>query len=303
MEKLTVFTPTFNRAFILEKVYQSLLKQTRKDFKWLIVDDGSKDNTSDLVQRWKEENKIAINYIWQENKGMVAAHNTAHYNIDTELNVCIDSDDFMTDNAVEAILKHWESIGNKENLMGLVGLDVYKNGKVIGNEFPVGVQESTFSELLYIHKIKGDKKYVLRSDLVKSKLPYPRIENEKFPAPSYIYLLLEDRYKFSLLNTALCVVEYLPDGNSMNKIKQYKNNPKSYAIYRIAKMKKALSYKETFKEAIHYVSSSIIAKNRNFIRESPFKLTTVLAIPFGWLLSLYILNTKTTQINKKLNKK
>ena len=101
---LTIFTPAYNRAHTLGRTYESLLRQTCSDFEWLIVDDGSKDSTKELVEGWMQEGKISIQYIYQQNQGMHGAHNTAYRNIDTELNTCIDSDDYMPDDAVETIV-------------------------------------------------------------------------------------------------------------------------------------------------------------------------------------------------------
>lgn len=95
MKKITVFTPTYNRAYTLSKCYKSLKQQTCKDFVWLIIDDGSTDNTQELVEEWITENEIEIQYHYQKNQGMHGAHNTAYELIETELNVCIDSDDYM----------------------------------------------------------------------------------------------------------------------------------------------------------------------------------------------------------------
>lgn len=303
MKQLTIFTPTYNRAYLLPILYKSLLRQTNNSFKWLIVDDGSKDETKQVVEEWIRENRVEINYVEQHNMGMVAAHNTAHFLIDTELNVCIDSDDYMPDDAVKIILESWNAVIDKDSYMGLVGLDIYKNGQVIGSKFPDTLKECHFSEISQKYKIYGDKKYVLRTDLIKSKLPYPYIKGEKFPAPSYLYLLLEDQYKFLLINEPLCVVEYMPDGNSMNKVAQYKKSPNAFAIYRIAKMKKALSFKEKFKQSIHFVSSVFLSKNYNLLLSSPYKITVFLSLPFGFLLALYLKNTKNTAVNKNLNKK
>ena len=105
MAIITVFTPTYNRAYTLHKCYESLKRQTNKNFIWLIIDDGSSDNTKDLVKEWIEENKISIKYIYQDNKGMHGAHNTAYENITTELNICIDSDDYMPEDSIEKIKK------------------------------------------------------------------------------------------------------------------------------------------------------------------------------------------------------
>ena len=105
---LTVFTPAYNRAYTLPRTYESLCIQSSKNFLWLIVDDGSTDNTADLVRKWQtENNEFEIRYIYKENGGMHTAHNTAYANIDTELNVCIDSDDCMAPGAVEKILAKW----------------------------------------------------------------------------------------------------------------------------------------------------------------------------------------------------
>lgn len=303
MESITVFTPTYNRAYILPKLYKSLVNQTNKDFRWLIVDDGSTDETKELVENWKKEGKIPIDYIEQENKGMVGAHNTALYNIKTELNICIDSDDHMPSDGIEVILQTWNFLTDKSKYIGLIGLDSYKDGEIVGDKFPSSLKECLFAEFRQKYKIKGDKKYVTRTEVVQSKLPYPEIENEKFPSTSYLYLLFGDEYKFFLINEVLCIVEYLPDGNSMNKIKQYRESPNAFALYRIGQMKSSVNYKNRFKSAIHYVSSSILAKDSKFIKKSPYKITTFLAVPFGFLLSLYIKYTKKSAVSRSLNKK
>ena len=119
---LTVFTPTYNRAYTLHLCYESLKRQTCKDFIWLIIDDGSTDDTKELVDSWILENKVEIRYYYQENQGMHGAHNTAYEKIDTELNVCIDSDDYMPDDAVEKIVSFWKLHGSHK-VSGIVGLD------------------------------------------------------------------------------------------------------------------------------------------------------------------------------------
>ena len=146
MKTLTVFTPSYNRAYTLHKCYESLLRQTSKDFTWLIIDDGSSDNTKELVDSWINENKIEINYIYQENQGMHGAHNTAYKNIKTELNVCIDSDDYMPDDAVKKIISFWNK-NKRSDLAGIMALDAYTDGKVIGDKFPNELKESTYFDI------------------------------------------------------------------------------------------------------------------------------------------------------------
>lgn len=288
MKKLTVFTPTFNRAYCLGKCYESLKRQTSKDFVWLIIDDGSSDNTGELVKVWIEENLIDIRYIFQKNQGMHGAHNTAYENIDTDLNVCIDSDDCMPDDAVEKILKFWDR-NRSEELAGMAGLDAYPDGTVIGTGFPEHIRLSALFDLYHRYGIKGDKKLVYRSELTK-KYPYPVFEGENYVGLAYKYNKIDLTHKLALLNEVLCIVEYMPDGSSKNMLKQYRRNPRGFAFYRRENMrnpKASLSFK--FKECIHYVSSCLISKNIKFIYESPCKLLTVLAFPLGFVLYRYII--------------
>ena len=292
--KLTIFTPTYNRAYTLSKCYESLKSQTNKNFKWLIIDDGSSDNTKNLVESWIKEGLIDIKYIYQENMGMHGAHNTAYENIDTELNVCIDSDDYMPIDSVDNIIKFWNQ-NKSEELAGIAGLDSDKNGNIIGSEFPKNIKKSTLFDLYNKYGVSGDKKLVYRTDLIK-KFPYPIFDGENYVGLDYKYTKIDETHTLALLNKTLCIVEYLEDGSSKNMIKQYRKNPKGFAFYRKESMKNPnASLKFKFKENIHYVSSSFISKNKNFIKESPKKLLTVLAIPFGYLLYKYIIkNTEDT---------
>lgn len=285
---LTVFTPAYNRAYCLHECYESLVRQTSQDFVWMVIDDGSTDNTRELVAGWIAEKKIEIQYYWQENHGMHGAHNSAYELIETELNVCIDSDDSMPEDAVEKIISFWRKHGS-EKVSGIVGLDVYKNGEVIGTKLPETVETSTLFDLYSKHGVTGDKKLVYRTELTKY-YPYPVFENEKYVGLAYKYYKLDEDFELLILNEPLCIVEYLPDGSSLNMLRQYRKNPRGFAFYRVELMKLpfvSTSYK--FRQAIHYVSSSILMKNRSFLKETPSKALTVLAMPLGMMLYVYVL--------------
>jgi glycosyltransferase involved in cell wall biosynthesis len=288
MKKLTVFTPTYNRAYCLGNCYESLKRQSSKDFIWLIIDDGSTDNTKELVSSWMSENLIEIRYHWQENQGMHGAHNKAYELIDTELNVCIDSDDCMSNDAVGKINTFWDEYGS-DKVSGIVGLDSSADGRIIGSRLPDLLQRSTLFGLYYNHAVTGDKKLVYRSELTR-KYPYPIFRNEKYVGLAYKYYKLDQHYELLLMNEILCQVEYLPDGSSMNMLKQYRKNPKGFAFYRKELMKlpfASLSFK--YKQAIHYVSSSLFSNNPKFIRETPHRILTLMAAPIGVLLYWYVL--------------
>lgn len=287
MPILTVFTPAYNRAHTLPRTYESLLKQKCKDFIWLIVDDGSSDNTAELVKEWmKKENGFEIRYVYKVNGGMHTAHNVAYENIDTELNVCIDSDDCLAEQAVEKILRKWSGVKDR-GYAGIIGLDADLNGKLIGKGFAEGLQETTLAGY-YASGGVGDKKLVYRTDIINQYPPYPVFEGEKYVALAYKYRLIDQDYKLAVLDDVLCNVEYQEDGSSMNMFKQYMNNPKGFAFWRKVCMQYPESSKRLFIDCVHYVSSSIIGGEKNFLKDSPRKLLTILAIPAGGILSLYI---------------
>ena len=288
MPKLTVFTPAYNRAGTLSRTYESLLKQQCKDFIWLIIDDGSSDNTRELVEEWKTQDKgFDIRYIYKENGGMHTAHNVAYENIDTELNVCIDSDDQLAEDAVKKILDKWESVRNL-GYAGIIGLDADMNtGEVIGTGFPQGMKETTLVGY-YAGGGSGDKKLVYRTDVINQYPPYPVFEGERYVALAYKYRLIDQDYKLAVLNEVLCEVEYQEDGSSGTMYKQYLKYPKGFAFWRQISMQYHESRKRMFMDCVHYVSSSLISHNANFIKESPKKGMTILAIPFGIVFTMFV---------------
>ncbi len=285
--RITVFTPAYNRAHTLPRTYESLKKQSNKNFIWLIIDDGSTDNTKELVEQWiHENNEFEIQYIYKENGGMHTAHNVAYEHIYTELNICIDSDDCLADEAIEKILTFW-GCHNHENYAGIIGLDSDLNGNIIGKDFG-NLKETTLSGY-YNSGGKGDKKLVYRTDIIKKYPQYPVFEGEKYVGLNYKYILIDQDYKLLVLNEVLCNVEYQEDGSSRSMWKQYYNNPQGFAFLRKFYMQYNTSFKRNIMDAIHYVSSSKLAGNRHYIQESPKKLLTILVIPFGIVLKKIIL--------------
>ena len=231
---LTVFTPTYNRAYTINKCYESLRNQSCKDFEWLIIDDGSTDNTKELIEKWiKENNDFKIRYIYQENQGMHGAHNTAYENIHTELNVCIDSDDYMPNDAVEKIKNAWEKVKDNKKIAGLIGLDAYEGGKIIGDKLPNNVKVDTLFNLSYNRGITGDKKLVYRTELIK-KYPYPIYAGEKYVGLAYKYYKLDqdNGYILSNKNDIYDIINY--DYMDINNIKEYiKTSNNDNGIYKV----------------------------------------------------------------------
>ncbi|WP_293956140.1 MULTISPECIES: glycosyltransferase family 2 protein [unclassified Sphingobacterium] len=288
---ITVYTPTYNRGYCLGRLYESLINQTNKSFIWLIVDDGSTDETRKLVQKWILEGLLDIEYHYHENKGKMESLNFAHSIINTELCTCVDSDDYLTNDAIDFIKNAWDNIYDKNEIAGIVGLDSYSNGEIIGTSFPKDLNKSRFSDFEYKYHIKGDKKFVYRTAVIKEFPPYPNINGEKFPAPSYLYRLIDQKYYLMLYNKVLCIAEYLPDGLSQNKFLQYKKSAHSFLFYRKEVIRLSKFFIERFKNCMHYVSLCIFLKRNPYCKDlNPFLIT--ISLPFGIILFLYLMRTK-----------
>lgn len=290
--RLTVFTPTYNRAHTLRRVYESLCTQTvREGFEWLVIDDGSTDFTRQLVEGFISEKRIPIRYIYKENGGLHTGYNTAYANIDSELCVCIDSDDFMPDDAVELILKKWDSEGSSK-YAGLVGLDYHLDSDTpIGGKLPDDMASCWLNELETRGIHRGDMKQVMRTELMKEVAPQIGYPGEKNFNPVYMLLQVCDRLPLLVINRNLCYVDYQTGIDSMSEriFLQYLDSPRSFAKLRRLEMTlRHTSAVRRFRVAIHYVSSCIIARDSRWLADSPKKLLTLLAAPAGYLLSRYI---------------
>lgn len=293
---LTVFTPAFNRAHTLGRTYRSLLSQTSKDFIWLIIDDGSSDGTNQLVEGWISEGFISIRYIYQTNQGMHMAHNTAYHVIDTELNVCIDSDDYMPENAVESIISFWRKYGS-DKYAGIIGLDISTTGELIGTSFPEGMVETTLNGY-YSRGGRGDKKLVYRTDVIKKYPEYPQFGEERYFSLGYKYLLIDQDYKLLTLNKPLVIVDYQPDGSSYNMFRQYWNNPNGFMYLRKVHMNYYKSLKSRFKSCVHYISHCIRANKTSEFLSNPCPFLSLCAIPLGVIL--YFITKRSVERNRKM---
>lgn len=292
MKTLTVFTPTYNRAHTLGRVYDSLCRQTSTDFEWMIIDDGSTDGTKDLVHGFCEEQKLNIHYIYKENGGLYTGYNVAYENIKTELCVCIDSDDYMPDDAVEKIVDFWNRYGS-DKYAGLLGLDYnVASQEIIGGKFPEKQKDVFFYDLTLKHIHSGDTKPVMRTALMKEVAPQIGFRGEKNFNPVYMMLQVCDNYPVLLLNEVLCNVEYQVGADSMSQgiWKQYLNSPKSFAKLRLLEMSlKRNTFKNKIRVSVHYVASCFLSKDKQWLCNSPLKILTVFVAPFGLCLALMVL--------------
>lgn len=290
MKTLTIITTTYNRDYCLHQVYDSLVRQTCDDFVWLIMDDGSSDGTKELVDRWIRENKIAIEYYYKPNGGMHTARNAAYEKVHTELNVIIDSDDWLADDAVEMIVSFWKA-HSASDIAGIISQNADPSGKRLGSPMPEGVSSCTVTDFFGKLGGKGDKKLIYRSELTR-RYPYPEFPEEKFYPASYKFRMLDQKYRMLLLDRVTCIVDYNDDSMTRDKFAQYRTSPRGFAHYRNEMMRISNSPKECMNLALHYVAESRFAGNKHFIRNANKKGYVFFAYLPGTILYFYLKKTK-----------
>lgn len=294
MKAITVFTPAYNRAHLLGRLYDSLLRQTCQDFIWLVVDDGSTDGTRELVAKWQAEGRIEIHYAYKPNGGMHTAHNRAYELMRTELNVCIDSDDWMPDTAVERILSVWEKYRNDAGIVGLIGLDVDPDGNTIGSSLPADGTRATLGELYQLHRCTGDKKLVYRNSVTASSPRFPEFEGEKLVPLSWLYTQIDQVGKLVTMNEPLIVVEYQSDGSSATVLKQYFQSPRGFRALRHVNIRYGRTAGHRLKNIVHYGVSSFVMRDYGYFMRAPTPFLACLTLPASFFVYLWLRIRLTT---------
>lgn len=295
MEKLvTFFTPTYNRARILHRCYESLCSQSSYNFDWLIVDDGSTDGTEAIVREWIEkEDRFRISYRYKENGGLHTAFNMGVEAAETELFVCFESDDIFTPETMSIIERVWPQIRDS-NCVGFITLCRDTEGNLIGKTFPDDLKTVLYRD----HRViaPGDKQYVFRTEALKRVFPMQSFPGEKYFDPKYRFFALDEIGPLAVTNEVFDVTDYQADGLTHTMMRQYYNSPNSFAEYRKLYMQLPnRSVRYIFKHNIHYVASCCLAGKLNrAIAESPRKGYTALALLPGifWAAVIKAANRK-----------
>lgn len=214
LNKISIVTPTYNRCNTLSKCYESLRNQSVLDFEWIIIDDGSTDNTREYISKIKEHEKnITICYVYKDNGGKHTALNTSHEYINTELVFVLDSDDILTSNCIEKILSDWEIYRHNSDICGMCYLIGFDAKSVIGHPFPSSPCISNHIKMRINGNADGDKAEVVRADLFK-EINYPVFDEEKFLGEGYLWLTLSKKYDTVYINEIIYIAEYLEGGLS-----------------------------------------------------------------------------------------
>lgn len=285
--KLTYFTPTYNRAKLLPILYKSLCAQTNKNFIWLIVDDGSKDNTKEVVDEFIKENVIKIKYYYKENGGKNTAMDYSNQVCTTEYITCIDSDDFLENNATEVLYSKLHLCEDK-NIVGLVGPRKMLNK---GFEYTWNI----FDEKMYFYDLYKfmdtipDTFLIFKTEIIKQYV-FPKFKGERFITESVFYNQFFYEYQFLVFSEQLYISEYMQDGYTNQGLRLFVKNPKGYA-YALKQnaeiaINKKQGFKKVLKSSIYYYSWLSFAKLKDnefsdFKIKFPYNLIGRLLSPIG----------------------
>jgi glycosyltransferase involved in cell wall biosynthesis len=248
---ITVFTPTFNRAMLLKRLYDSLCIQTFTDFEWLIVDDGSTDNTEEIVNGFIAENNIDIRYIKQQNGGKHRAINHGVREAKGELFFIVDSDDYLSNNALERVEYHYEQIKQDNSFAGVSGTRIYENGKRIGGDTTFTVLDTNYVDLNFKYHIDGDMAEIYRTDIMRKYL-FPSFDNEKFCTEGLVWDRIATIYRLRYFNEGIYICEYLPGGLTSTMTKIRMESPMATMTYYSELIFMDIPFMQKIKAAINY---------------------------------------------------
>lgn len=210
---ITILTPTYNRKEKLGRLYESLKRQTCKEFVWMIIDDGSSDNTKDYIEKLKKTNvDLSIEYYYKSNGGKHTALNYGIERTNTELVFIVDSDDYLVDNAIEIVKREWFLHEKSDDVCGICFLKGYDKESCVGERFN-DLTDQSYIAMRLKKGIKGDKSEIFKTSLLKQK-KFPEIEGEKFIGEDYVWCDLGKNYNMIWRNDIIYICEYLSDGLS-----------------------------------------------------------------------------------------
>ena len=279
-EIISIFTPTYNRCEKLKRLYDSLCKQRNKSFIWIIIDDGSNDCTKESVSQWIDEKCINIVYRYQENQGKHVAFNEGVRLCETVLFFCVDSDDYLTDSAIDIISDTWHSIIGQDNIAGIVAYRGYSPTDRIGSEFPRDMVADSLKNI-YKYGKTGDTALIYRTEVLK-KYPFPVFPNERFLRESVVYSIIDQSYFMYILPVIIYIGEYLEDGLSKNARKLDDSSPNGAALYRLSKFHDANSLWGRVAYGMAYSYYMVKADRKQEIKENLGKVYGFICLNLVW---------------------
>lgn len=252
---ITLLTPTYNRASLLQRLYQSLIKQNCQDFEWLIVDDGSVDDTEYLIESFRrtQQNGVTfpIQYIKKSNGGKHTAINLGVQHAQGELILIVDSDDLLPVNAILTVLSQYNKVKGDDAFAGVAGLDFDMNNRIIGTGLPQSIIHCNAMEIRYRFKVQGDLKEAFKKDVLL-KFPFPEIEGERFCPEQLVWFRIAQHYKLRYFNQPIYLADYQDGGITSNIVRARMNSPIASMLCYGELTTYQIPFKEKIKAAINY---------------------------------------------------
>ena len=283
MPKITVFTPSYNRAYILPQLYNSLARQTSGDFEWVVVDDGSTDNTSELLSQWEKSASFTIKWQTQPNQGKHIAINTGVLMASGELFFIVDSDDYLTNDAIEKVIGFWDSEERGNDISGIIGYRSFSASKLVGTPLPPDIKRCKLHETGMKYRSTGDKVVIYRTSILR-RFPFPKFGNERFLGESYVFNQIDDEYDMVVMNDRVYMFQYQNDGLSQDFRKLYRNNPMGFLASTVQNLKYADTAKSRVKLQAHIQCLAMRTSSFRAWLRSFFSPTGILAV----LPSIYL---------------
>jgi len=282
---ITIFTPTYNRSHTLARLYQSLMRQTSRDFEWLIVDDGSTDGTSQFITSVSNVATFPVRYLWQPNKGKYIAYNNGLRNAQGEFFMCVDSDDWLPDDSIDSILSLCQRLKHENKVAGVVALKSNPDNKIIGKPFKEGYTRSGLYGL-ELEGQRGERSIVFKTSIARDFL-FPEDSGEKFMPECVIYDRYEGKYDFIISNTVLTICEYQQKGLSSAPRRLMVMNPAGYKLFYSQRIDMKSSIIVRFINVIKYNAFRIIYGGSLYDYAGDYPLLVAIFRPLGRIAACY----------------
>lgn len=248
---ISVLTPSYNRGSLLGNLYQSLIGQDFNDFEWVVVDDGSTDSTTDIVDKFIQEKKLIITYIKQPNGGKHKALNRGVKESKGELILIVDSDDSLPKDSLSIIYSHYLEIKDNPLIGGICGLMAHYDGTIIGHRNISSPMDISSIEMRYKYGFVGDVCEVFKREVL-CEFPFPEVGNEKFCPEALVWNRIASKYKLRFFNQVVYFRDYL-DGGLTSKIVKIRMNSPIASMMCYAEMNRlGIPIKERIKAAVNY---------------------------------------------------
>ena len=262
---ITILTPTFNRAHLLPRLFESLTHQTDFDFEWLVIDDGSTDGTSDLFAgKTFLSAPFPIRYYRQENGGKHRALNAGVKQAKGDFIFIADSDDWLLPQSVAIVGLHTSAIADDNTFAGVAGLDVFDDERIVGTGLPQDIIDCNAMDIRYRYHIDGDLKEVFKTTVLQ-EFPFPEIQDEKFCPEQLVWFRIAQKYKLRYFNTPIYVAEYQPNGITASIIRVRMLAPQATCMMYAEMLAYKIPFKEKIKAAINFWRFKVCAPSRVMI--------------------------------------